>query len=85
MILRIIEAKVCGPYMLQLAFNDGTHKTVNVLPLLSGTVFQPLHDPGYFARAELDRTAGIVAWPNGADFAPEALHELDAIEEPSAA
>lgn len=85
MILRIIEAKVCGPHLLQLAFNDGTRKTVNVRPLLSGAVFEPLNDPDFFARAELDCIAGVVAWPNGADFAPEALHELDAIEEPSAA
>lgn len=84
MILRIIEAKVCGPHLLQLAFNDGTRKTVNVRPLLSGTVFETLQAPDFFARAQLDRIAGVVTWPNGADFAPEALHELAAVEEPTA-
>jgi hypothetical protein len=60
----------------RLAFNDGTSKTVDVGPLLTGPVFEPLRDPAYFARAELDRVCGTVTWPNGADFAPEALHEL---------
>jgi hypothetical protein len=85
MILHITEAEVCGPRLLRLAFNDGTRKTVNVSPLLSGPVFEPLRDPTYFGRVQLDAVCGTVVWPNGADFAPEALRELAAIEEPSAA
>lgn len=85
MILRIVEAEVCGHLLLRLAFNDGTSKTVDVGPLLSGPVFEPLRDPAYFARAELDRVCGTVVWRNGADFAPEALHELAAVGEPTAA
>ena len=81
MILHVIEANVCGPQSLRLAFNDGTLKTVNVSSLLIGPIFEPLRDPVYFAGAELDRVCGTVVWPNGADFAPEALHELAAVEE----
>jgi hypothetical protein len=84
-ILHIVEAMVCGPHLLWLAFNDGTRKTVNVSSLLTGPVFEPLRDPVYFARAELDRVCGTVVWPNGADLAPEALHQLAAVEEPTAA
>jgi hypothetical protein len=83
MILRVVEAEVCGKHLLRLAFNDGTRKTVDVGPLLTGPVFEPLREPAFFARAELDRMCGTVAWPNGADFAPEALHELAAVEEPT--
>ncbi len=78
MILRITEAEVVGPHSLRLAFNDGTHKTVNVAPLLEGPIFQPLKDPSYFAQVTLDTVCGTVVWPNGADFAPEALYELAA-------
>jgi hypothetical protein len=85
MILRILEAEVCGPHRLRLVFNDGTGKTVDVQPLLSGPVFEPLRDPTYFARVVVDPVCGTVVWPNGADFAPEALHELAAAEEPTAA
>ncbi len=80
MILRIIEADVCGPHLLRLAFNDDTRKTVDVCPLLSGPVFEPLKDPAFFGQAKLDPVCGTVVWPNGADFAPEALHELASVE-----
>jgi hypothetical protein len=85
MILRIEGIEVCGPHRLRLTFNEGTRKMVDVLPLLKGPVFEPLLDSRYFSQAALDPICGTVVWPNGADFAPEALHELAAVEEPSAA
>src|SRR5438128_12487214 len=76
MILHILAARVTGAHHLHLKFNDGTEKAVNVLPLLEGPVFEPLREPSYFARVSVDPVAGTVVWPNGADFAPEALHAL---------
>ena len=77
MAMRILEAKVCGSHSLQLVFNNGVYKRVNVWPLLDSPIFEPLRDPAYFARMTLDPVAGTVVWPNEADFAPEALHELE--------
>jgi len=39
-------------------------------------VFEPLRDQAYVARVAVDPVAGTVVWPNKADFAPEALYEL---------
>ncbi len=75
MILRITEARVVGPQTLFLRFNDGADGDVDVAPLLKGPVFEPLRDSAFFERAELDLVCGTVAWPNGADFAPEALRQ----------
>ena len=80
--MHILEAKVCGPHSLRLTFSDGTRKRVNLLSLLDGPIFEPLHNPTYFARVVMDPVAGTVVWPNEADFAPEALYELEAEEEP---
>jgi hypothetical protein len=84
MILRVLSAEVCDRFQLRLSFNDGTSRRVDVRPLLEGPVFLPLHDPAYFASVSLDPVAGTVAWPNGADFAPEALRDLPDLDEASA-
>ncbi len=78
-ILHIEAATPCGAHELRLSFDDGTIKRVDVRPLLQGPVFEPLHDPAEFARVRVDADAGTVVWPNGADFAPEALYALPAL------
>lgn len=75
-ILHILEAEIVGDHRLRLEFDDRTCKTVDLAPLLDGPIFEPLRDPGYFARAVVDPVCGTVVWPNGADFAPEALYVL---------
>ena len=73
---RVVTAEARGEHSLDLTFKDGTRKRVNLCPLLDGPVFEPLLDPDYFALVELDRVAGTVIWPNGADIAPETLYDL---------
>ena len=75
---RVMKAQVCGPYSLDLEFKDGTRKRVNLRRHLWGPVFEPLKDPNYFRRVKLDRLAGTVVWPNGADIAPETLYSMRA-------
>jgi len=38
-------------------------------------MFRPLQDVEYFAKVAVDSELGTVVWPNGADLAPEVLHE----------
>jgi hypothetical protein len=76
MVLHIVEVEVCGPFKLDVRFNDGVRKKVDLSPLLTGPVFKPLKDPSYFARVAVDPHARTVVWPNGADLAPEALYDL---------
>jgi hypothetical protein len=64
----------------RVRFDDGVEKEVDLRPLLWGPVFEPLLDPDYFARVVVDPVCGTVVWPNGADLAPEALHDLPAID-----
>jgi hypothetical protein len=80
-VLHILDAEVRGPWSLRLRFDDGVEKTVDVRPLLAGPVFEPLQEPEYFARVVVDPACGTVVWPNGADFAPEALHGLPPLDD----
>lgn len=69
----VIHAEYRGQFRIRLVFSDGLESTIDFSDWLSGPVFEPLKDPGYFARFFIE--GGTVAWPNGADIAPETLHE----------
>lgn len=42
-------------------------------PTVSGTLFEPLRDPDYFQQVRVE--LGAVAWPNGADLAPDVMYD----------
>jgi hypothetical protein len=71
----ITEVEVIGEYRLRLTFEDGTVGDVDFTGRDWSGVFEPLSDPSYFARVEVDSEAGTIAWPNGVDMAPEPLYE----------
>jgi hypothetical protein len=56
-----------------LTFHDSTEGTVDFVEWLTGPIFEPLKDRSYFQQFFVD--GGTVAWPNGADIAPETLYE----------
>jgi hypothetical protein len=68
----VVHAHYQGDFKIRLVFNDGVAGTVDFTDWLAGPVFEPLKEPEYFARFFID--GGTVAWPNGADIAPETLH-----------
>jgi hypothetical protein len=69
----LIQAEYRGDFRIHLVFNDGVESTVDFSEWLDGPMFEPLKDTAYFQRFFLE--GGTVAWPNGADIAPETLHE----------
>ncbi len=77
MILHVTKVEIIEKYTLLLTFNNGITKKVNLEPLLEGKIFKPLKDPNYFAKVSIDEIGGTIVWPNEADFAPEALYELE--------
>lgn len=76
MILHVLEAKLAGPTSLDVRFNDGNRFVVDLLPLLTGPMFETLRDADEFARFSLDPVCKTIVWPNGADLAPEAIRDL---------
>jgi hypothetical protein len=78
----VIKAEYRGGYRIHVTFNDGSEKTIDFGEWLEGPIFEPLKNPDYFQRFFLD--GGTVAWPNGADVAPETLHEARGLDEAAA-
>ncbi len=59
---------------IQLLFNNGETKVVDLSNSLNGKVFTPLKDIEYFKRFSIK--FNTIEWENGADFAPEYLYDI---------
>lgn len=75
----VVRAEYRNDYRIHVVFNDGLEKTIDFPGWLEGPMFEPLKDRVYFRRFFLE--GGTIAWPNGADIAPETLHECRAADE----
>jgi hypothetical protein len=73
--LYVTEAKYLHAYTIWLRFNDGVEGEIDLRSELEGEVFGPLADLEQFRRFRVDPEINTVVWENGADFAPEFLHE----------
>ena len=71
----VIEARQVSGYILRIKFRDRTEGKIDLAPELVGTIFQPLKDPEQFKLFRVDPEFHTLVWPNGADFAPEFLHD----------
>lgn len=74
-IIHVTQVDVVGDHRLHLRFEDGSEGEIDFSTLDWRGVFEPLRDPSYFGRVQLDRELGTIVWPNGADIAPETLHD----------
>lgn len=75
MIVRVTDAKLIRDFVVWVRFNDGSEGEVDLSGELDGPVFEPLKAPKVFAQFRLDPETHTLVWPNGADLAPEFLHE----------
>ena len=71
----VLEARHVRDYIVWLRFRDGTSGEVDLDPELHGSIFEPLRDVTTFQTFHIDPEFHTLAWPNGADFAPEFLHD----------
>jgi Protein of unknown function (DUF2442). len=73
--IRVTEVKPLDGFSLQLRFNDGAERVVDLAGELWGPVFEPLKaDPDLFRQVRVDEEMGTIVWPNGADMDPDVLH-----------
>ena len=70
----VTSVRSLDDYRLDVTFDDGTRGIVDVKDRLFGPVFEPLLDRELFQQVSVDEF-GAICWPNGADLAPDALHE----------
>ena len=71
---RVVSFQIVDKYTIQVQFDDGLTKTIDLEPILDGPIFRPLRDPTLFAQVSLNMDFGALEWPNGADIAPNVLY-----------
>lgn len=74
-IVVVTKAEYMSGRTLELTFSDGVKAEVDFSTWVEKySFFEPLKNDEYFKQFSLD--GWTVVWPNGADIAPETLHEI---------
>jgi Protein of unknown function (DUF2442) len=81
MLPSVTKAKYVKGHLIEIQFNDGTKKVIDFEPWLTGPIFKPLKNKDYFKKFFID--GPTIAWPNGADIAPETLYEAATVKKDS--
>jgi uncharacterized protein DUF2442 len=73
-LIKITRVEHLRDRILRLTFNDGTvgDYDLNAVIDRDAPMVEPLKDPAYFARVFLEM--GALAWPNGLELSPSAIH-----------
>jgi hypothetical protein len=75
MIPRVAEARYVQDYTIHLRFTDGAEGDVDLREELYGEIFEPPKDRAPLQQFSVHPEFYTLTWPNGADIAPESLHE----------
>jgi hypothetical protein len=73
-LIKVVDARYLEGYKIELRFNNGITKIVDLTNEIYGEVFEPLKDIDYFKNFTLNPFT--IEWENGADFSPEFLFRL---------
>lgn len=67
----IVSVSALENQTIQVIFEDGFTKKINLKPFIKHGVSSLLNDESYFRKVKAEN--GYITWPNGFDFCPEFL------------
>ena len=71
----VVEARWQRDHVVYLQFDDGMAGELDLSTYARrGGIFEPIADVSFFKRMKIK--GGTLAWPNGADIAPERLYDM---------
>jgi hypothetical protein len=71
----VMSAEYVTGYVIRLKFRDGTAGEIDLAAELTGPMFEPLRQIEAFKQFRVDAEFHTLVWANGADLAPEFLHQ----------
>lgn len=72
---RVTAFSIVGPYQLEVTFDDGVTRRIDLSEVLEGALFGPLKNLDLFNAVRIDADFHTLVWPNDADFDPADLHD----------
>ena len=70
---KVTAIEPIGGRGVRVTFADGLTGSVDLSPLLDcGPIFEPLRDPGFFAKVHVS-AHGVPEWPDDLDLSPGSL------------
>ncbi|MDE0286121.1 MAG: DUF2442 domain-containing protein [Gammaproteobacteria bacterium] len=70
----VTHARYLDDYRVEVSFSDGKRGVADLKDALKGPMFAPLREKSLFSALTVDEELETIAWPNGADLAPEYLY-----------
>ena len=71
---RVVSVEPLENYTLEIEFDDGLRKVIDIHPFIGKGISTRLKDEVYFCSVKLEEGGGI-AWPNRYDFCPNFLRD----------
>jgi hypothetical protein len=71
---RVVSVRVLEHYILEIEFEDGIRKVIDIRPFIGKGMSAALKDEAYFGKVAIEDGGGI-SWPNGFDFCPNFLRD----------
>jgi len=71
----VIGVRVLARYVVELTFDDGSVRVIDLEDWLRGPAFAPVRDDyDVFRAVAVNTESGTVEFPNGADLSPATLY-----------
>ena len=71
----VTAVRVLARYVVELAFDDGSVKVIDLEDWLQGSAFEPVRTHyDVFCAVTVNPESGTIEFPNGADLSPTALY-----------
>lgn len=70
---RAIDVKILNEYNIEITFDNGEKRVLDITPYFKFKIFQELKEKDNFKKVKVSGLS--IEWENGADICPDELYE----------